>query len=505
MISHSERLLTGLLAVLLLWAPLPFGGVVPWAAASLQVLCFCALAVAAFAVDRPGALRPAAAPAAALAAVALLGVVQALPLPEGLVRLVSPEHARLYEQAAELAGTSGLPRLSLAPSASRGAALAWGAAAAALLAAAAVGRHRRLRRWLAGALLASGLFQVTFGARNWFARSRTLWGVEVLSSSERLRGSFVNPNHLALYLGLALPVAFAWGWWAVRRARDEPRLERRILLVAPPCLAWLMLLVGLAFSGSRGGLLAALAAVTLQGALLPDSRRRRWPALAGVATAALGLAVVAAVGLREGLGRLLSTSLREGAEARLLEASRVLELWGRFPATGTGLGTFREAFPLVQPSSLGGTYWHPHSDVLEVLATTGLAGAAAVGLGIWFLVRRLAAVLRDGGRSEDRAAALAVLGALAAAGLHALVDFGLTLPGNSLTLAVLAGAAVTARTRPSEPGRKPDLAREDPAPDLRLQLQEVEPPTERGRDREHRSSAKSRPHRKRSHQGAVEP
>ena len=502
MISHSERLLTGLLAVLLVWAPLAFGGVLPWAAASLQVLCFCALAVAALALDRPGALRPATAPAAALSAVALLGVVQALPLPAGLVRLLSPEHARLYEQASQLAGTADLPRLSLAPAATRGAALAWSAAAAALLAAAVAGRHRRLRRWLAGALLVSGLFQVTFGARNWFARSRTLWGVEVLSSSERLRGSFVNPNHLALYLGLALPVAFAWGWWAVRRARDEPQLDRRILLVAPPCLVWLTLLLGLAFSGSRGGLLAAVAAVTLQGVLLPGSRRRRWRALAGLAAAALGLAVVAAVGLREGLGRLLSTSLREGAEARLLEFSRVLELWGRFPATGSGLGTFREAFPLVQPSNLGGTYWHPHSDLLEVLATTGLAGAAAAGVGVWFLVRRLAVVLRDGGRSEDRAAALAVLGVLAAAGLHALVDFGLTLPGNSLTLAVLVGAAVTVRTRSSA---QPDLAREDPSPGRRLDLQEVEPPAERGRDRERRPSPGSRPHRKRSHKGAVQP
>jgi O-antigen ligase len=499
MISHSERLLTGLLAVLLLWAPLPFGGVLPWAAASLQVLCFCALALAAWAVDRPAALRPAMAPAAALAAVALLGVVQALPLPEGLVRLVSPEHARLYQEAFELAGTADLPRLSLAPSASRGTALAWGAAAAALLAAAVAGRHRRLRRWLAGALLASGLFQVFFGARNWFARSRTLWGVEVLSSSERLRGSFVNPNHLALYLGLALPVAFAWGWWAVRRAREEPQLDRRILLVAPPGIVWLTLLLGLAFSGSRGGLLAALAAVTLQGVLLPGSRRRRW---AGLAAAALGLAVVAAVGLREGLGRLLSTSLREGAEARLLEFSRVFELWGRFPATGTGLGTFREAFPLVQPSSLGGTYWHPHSDLLELLATTGLAGAAAAGVGGWFLLRRLALVLREGGRSEDRAAALAVLGVLAAAGLHATVDFGLTLPGSSLTLAALAGAAVTARTRSSA---QPDLAREHPSAGGDADLQEVESPAERGRDRQRRPSRGSRPHRKRSHKGAVQP
>lgn len=488
MIRHSDRVLAGLLATLLLWAPLPFGGVTPWAAASLAVLCFCAFALAAVSVDRLAELRPAVAPAAALAAVALLGAVQSLSLPEGVVRLLSPEHARLEREAAAVAGAAISPGLSLAPSATREAALFWAAAAACFLAAAAAGRQRKLRRLLVGAALAAGLFQVFFGTRNWFARSRTLWGVELLSSTERLRGTFVNPNHLALYLGLALPMAFAWAWWAARRAADEPQVERRILLIAPPALVWLTLFAGLAFSGSRGGMLAALTAVTAQGFLLPGVPKRRWPALAGLAAGVLGIAVVAMVGMREGLGRFLSTTSEELAQgARLLEYSAVLDLWRRFPATGTGLGTFRDAFPMVQPPALSGTFRHPHSDVLEVLATTGVLGAALVAAGLWFLVRRLAVILSDGGRSEDRAAALAALGALTATGVHALVDFGLTMPANALTLAVLLGATVTARTRPSA---QQDAAGQDPPADRALELQKVKPPAEGHRDRQRRRSSR---------------
>lgn len=488
MIRHSDRVLAGLLATLLLWAPLPFGGVTPWAAASLSVLCFCAFALAAASVERFADLRPAVAPSAALAAVALLGAVQSLALPGGVVRLLSPEHARLQSEAAEIAGAAVPAGLSLAPSATREAALAWAAAAACLLAAAAAGRQRRLRRILLGAALAAGLFQVFFGARNWFARSRTLWGVELLSSTERLRGTFVNPNHLALYLGLALPVAFAWIWWAARRAADEPRVERRILLLAPPALAWLTLFAGLAFSGSRGGMLAALAAVTVQGFLLPGAPQRRWVALAGLAAGGLGIAAVAAVGMREGLGRFLSVSPEELAQgARLREYSAVLDLWLRFPATGTGLGTFREAFPMVQPPALSGTFRHPHSDFLEVLATTGVLGATLLAAGLWFLVRRLAVVLKQGGRSEDRAAALAALGALTATGVHALVDFGLTMPANALTLAVLLGATLTARTRPSA---QQDAAGQDPPAERALELQEVEPAAQGRRERQRRRSSR---------------
>src|SRR5215213_700332 len=301
MIRHSDRLLTALLVLLLLWAPLAFGGVVPWAAASLEILSFCALALALLSVDRLKALRPAAVPALALAAVALLGMAQTLPWPAGAVRALSPGHARLYEEAANV------PRLTLALSSTRAAALAWAAGAACLVAGAAAGRTRVHRRWLAGAFLAGGLFQVLFGARGWIARDKTLWGVELASNAARLRGTFVNPNHLALYLGMALPVAFAWGWWAARRSRDEPQIERRLLLLAPPCLLWLTLFLGLAFSGSRGGMLAALAAVTVQGALLPGLKRRWWLAPVGAVVALAGLALVAAVGFEEGLGRLIAT------------------------------------------------------------------------------------------------------------------------------------------------------------------------------------------------------
>jgi O-antigen ligase len=353
-------------------------------------------------------------------------------------------------------------------------------------------------------VLAGALFQVFFGARDWFARARTLWGVE-LASAVRLRGTFVNPNHLAAYLEMALPVAFAWSWWALRRARDEPRIERRIALAAPPAMLWLTLFTGLSFSGSRGGLLAAVAAVSVQGVLAAGERRRWWLAPLGVAVALAGVAAVAAVGWQEGLGRLLSTTATDVSwGARLREYGVALELWRRFPATGTGLGTFRDAFPLVQPADLQGTWWHPHSDLLEVLVTAGLAGAALLAAGLWGLVVRLLAVLRGGGRSEDRAAALAALGVLVSLAVHEGLDFGLSMPGNAVTLAVLLGAAATARVR--EGSAELGHARQDPAAVEALELQHVEPAPERRRHpKRRRRGARGGRDRETPHGRAVEP
>ncbi|HEV3459727.1 MAG TPA: O-antigen ligase family protein [Thermoanaerobaculia bacterium] len=458
MIRHSGVALTALLAAFLLWAPLPFGGVTSWGEASMQVLAFCALALAMAAIERPTDLRPAALPAAALAGVALIGLLQALPLPAAVVSLLSPEHARLHGQAAALLGTAaaGPARLSLAPAATFGAALTWAAAAACLLAGAAAGRRRYRRRWLGGAVVAGALVQIFFGARNANAGERTLWGVEVPIAASRLRGTFFNPNHLAVYLEIALALVFAWGWWAARRARAELALDRRVLSFAPPALVWLTLFAGLTFTASRGGLAAALVGILVQGVLLATVQRRWAPAMLGAAAAVAGIAAALAMGLQAGPARMLATMPFDvSLGARRQAWSATWALWKSFPITGTGLGTFRDAFTLQQPAGLDGTWWHAHSGPLELLATAGLAGPLLLGAGLAALVVRLIAVLRRGRRSEDRAAGLAVLGALAAVGVHEWFDFGLTLPANALTLAILAGAASSARlgsAPPAPPG-----------------------------------------------------
>ena len=95
-----------------------------------------------------------------------------------------------------------------------------------------------MRRTLGGALLLAAMVQVVIGVAQWISRSNTLWGVTILDVGTRLRGSFVNPNHLALFLEIALAVAFAWLWWAVRRTYlDSGRAEQRLLTVGPPAFA----------------------------------------------------------------------------------------------------------------------------------------------------------------------------------------------------------------------------------------------------------------------------
>jgi O-antigen ligase len=445
MIRHFRFPSVLLAAAALIWVPLPFASVTRTGELIVQLVAFCLLAVVLAGVPRFRELGPAAAPVALMVAVALWGLVQSVPLPGGLLGWLSPETQLLHAAAGNDGGS-----LSLAPAASRRAVLLWLALASAMLAAPALGLHRNHRRILGAAVLAAGLFQVVYGARRWFSTSRTIWGVEVPGSDERLRGTFVNPDHLALYLQLALAVTFAWGWWAVWRARETLGLERRLLLLVPPVLVWLTLFAGLAFTGSRGGAVALLCSVAVQGGLVASLTRRgrgRWKRHLGRGLAAVGGMLVLGLGallvLRQAFERLLATSPYELTwNTRTYAYRAALELWERFPLFGTGLGTFRDTFPLVQTDRLPGEWTHAHSAPLELGATVGIVGLLLVAVGLALLVRRLLAVWFQAPASEGKAAALGALGAVASAMAHEWVDFGLTMPGTAFTLALICGVAL---------------------------------------------------------------
>jgi len=437
MIRHFATVVAVVLAALLFCAPLPFGAVTRWGSAAVQGVVFAALALAAV-TARSRDLKTVGVPALALAGIAVLGVLQSFSWPRVLAAVVSPRSASLWATS-----RTGRVALSLSPDVSARTALTWGAVAAVLTVSAVAARRRERRRWLAAAVLGAALFQILYGAGPWMARSAEIWKTPVPGDPTRLRGTFVNPDHLAAYLEIALAIAFAWGWWGMRQARRwQIPVESRLALAAPPVVIWFVLFMGLAFTGSRGGLAAAVTAVVAQGLLVALSARRRWLAPVGAVVALAGIGVVAAVGFQEGFGRLAATSAYEVTwSSRRQMFAATLDLWRDFPWLGAGLGAFRDAIPLTQPGDLRGTWWHAHSDWLELLATVGVIGAAVFLAGLVFLVVRLARGWIANRPSEDRAVMLAALGALVSLAIHESIDFGLTMPATAVTLAALLGAA----------------------------------------------------------------
>ncbi len=463
--SWPRRVAYGLLLAYVVAAPFPWGSVQPGLTGTGKIVlgAFLVTLVTFLAPDARPHLHGIRLPLAAVAGLGLLGLLQLLPLPAGLVALVSPASAEAWAGAGRVFASFGEPapaaRVSLAP---------WETAGTALLALAFVGlflsasvllARRAPRRLFGLVVLASGVFQV---ARALATEDRLL----------RLHGSFVNPNNLAGYLEISLACAFGFLWYRARSAvRDfaaisgiDERADWLVRLVPRfflSFLLWAFLAAGVVVTQSRGGLLAAAGTTVLLGALAweartvaPQGGRHVVASVLGVLVVAGTAFAIAGAGTVAFLRFVLPDSADLAADYRVLVWRDSLEAFGLFPALGSGLGTFREAIRRVQSPEVRGLVEQAHNEYLQILVTGGVAGAA---LALTAIVAGARALLRGffhQRHREEAAWGLAGIGALAMLLLHGMAEFNFSIPAIPATLAACLGCAWAALRwkRADEPG-----------------------------------------------------
>ena len=388
---------------------------------------------------------------------------------------MSPHSAEAWEGAGRVLAAFDRPapafRLSLAPWETAGVALLVLAFAALFLAASVLLARRAARRLFGLAVLASGVLQVAIA-------------VSSDDRSTRLHASFVNPNHLAGYLELAIPFALGLIWYASRTSLSEilatsSAEERSARIVsALPSVALAVVLLGVLVAGvvltqSRGGILAVaggtLVYVSLAFGVRRDASRARRAAGAILALlVVLGTAfAIAGAGTVAFLRFLLPDSADLGGDFRLLIWKDSLSAVGRFPWLGSGLGTFRESIRAVQSPLVTGLVDQAHDEYLQLLVTGGLAGALLGAAALFLGLRAFLRALREQRHREESAFGLAGLGALVFLLLHGVAEFNFSIPAIPATLAACLGGAWAALAwhRSDEPeaalseGREPERRR----------------------------------------------
>ncbi len=427
------------------------GGTV--ALSSNTLLCLLAFLIAALTLLSGStifSLRPVATPLAAMTALAVLGAVQLVPFPKGILTAIGPVNMQIYHENAQILRSFGaeapLPRLSIAPSETIETLLLLLAYLGLFACSVSLLRTRARRRLFAGTILASAFLQILAAAAG-------------QSGDRRLHGSFSNPDHFAAYLEIVLALAFGVLLAEVLINREraveamEPAetFERRVPPIAARILLWGLIAGGIALTESRGGVLAAgFTVLVLAGGALLHRRLRQHKRVATMIAATL-LAGAVFAGVAAGasrFSRFLLADPRDFASTTRAALWRTsLEAWREFPWLGSGLGTFREAFRRVQPREVRGLVEQAHNDFLQLAVTGGSVGAAlglALFASLFFLLGR--AFLRQRHR-EESAIALAGLGALLSITLHGLVDFNLSIPIIPATLACVLGCAWAAASR----------------------------------------------------------
>jgi len=412
-----------------------------------------------------------------------LVVFTLIPLPEDVLRWVAPASARVWERARPevflqmldevpqgaavrgllpALGTDGSRRpISIGPEGTWHDLMDWVAGGAVAFAVAYGWRRRTLIGWTLGAIVVLAVFQALYGLFGYWT-GHLPWPAAERATVDRASGSFYNANHYVDFLGLSLPVAIGlWlsEWEAIRRRLPRGFWGRvRVVLNASgglfPVLTVgvLVILLGIGFSRSRGGISATL--LVLAGFLVGSPREtanpvgraggRRWVRPL-VVLFLLGLALFLWVGPRPILERLvLIPQELELEPGRRLSAWRdTLRLIGRFPVWGTGLGTFGEAFYTVQSFHSVGRWNAAHNELLQWVSDTGLLGLAALVLWLRALVRWFRRTSLESGSLS-----LWTWGCrmgLAYFVIDSLVDLNLRIPTNVLLAMVLVGLMIAMR------------------------------------------------------------
>jgi len=455
-----------LLLVWLAWLPMPFGSVTDAAQPALILPPLLICAAAALLRFRQPMLAPRALKVwgAGALAFALVVAAQLLPLPDFLLRPLSPESYRIWSDAARIAAMAlqspqpAVHPITVDPATTSAHLFRLLAYAATFIASALLlDRHRR-RYALVIVLSLAAVFEATYGVREAALHRYAIWGWVNTLIFNRVTGTFVNPNHFAHYAAIVLPMALyiAAAAWHDAAPRTAPLRYRIVRLVETKLIpfgfgfvAAFACMTAILVAQSRGALLSAVAGLALVAAISSGRRHAvRRAALIVVAAAMMVALIVYVAGAQRTLGRLRGITSGEAAAlgGRGDDMRAAFAIWELFPIFGSGLGTFADVVSITGIGTPELVINHAHNDYAEIAATTGALGLIASLVpflaGIFALAR---SAFRPRGPElswSRQAFQVAALASLLIAMIHALVDFNFFIPANPATLAAIAGAAV---------------------------------------------------------------
>lgn len=302
---------------------------------------------------------------------------------------------------------------------------------------------------LSRAVVYSALLNAVYGLANYLTKGDLLFFKPAMHDYlNAVSGTYVNKNHFAGLIEMALPIAAYMAMGRVRRIAGSHKLRlhevtmQRWVLIDIVVVA--VLAIALVLTVSRGALLSMMVAALTGWLLLSDKRQISGNAIRYLA---LLLAVVFGLFLYLGLGEIAgmysARGLALGARIDLWMSS--LQAYPQYWLLGGGAGAFEALFEPFKVPELGvAIYDHAHNDYIEYLLTTGPFGLAAILLlafiGLRGLLRR-EAVHRGEHRSKYVSRGL-LIGGLSFC-VHGLVDFNFQIPANAAIFFILLGAGLS--------------------------------------------------------------
>ncbi len=507
--KNNHRYLFIFYLVLLVWAPLPLGSNRVWALSILElgvfVLAFTWLVL--YFLNKAAlnsTFRAARIPLVLFGLFTLYVLLQSLPLPVAVVQWIAPDIAQSYKALAIVNGEPvNTAYLSLNPYVTTGKFVETLSYFLLFCLTLLLVTTRQRLRILALVIVASGVFQAVYGTM------MTLTGLEYGFFTEKVygkglaTGTFVNRNHLAGYLEMALALGLGLMLASLYRdsANNWREFSRRMLdaLLGSKLrlrIALVLMVIALVMTHSRMGNTAFFVSMTMMGLLylLLVKKPPRSAVVLFISLVIIDILIVGTwFGLEKVIDRLqqtqvsihqsaeqkssasttqnnsgttggddislqanqglpapsdsgrklqvLSTTIESSTETRDEVYRDTLTMINQHLLSGTGGGTYRYSFMRYQSEDVRGYYDHAHHDYLEFTAEYGVAGISLLGLLVVYSLASALIALRKRQSRIMQGMAFASSMAIVAIMIHSAFDFNLQIPANAALFVVILAVA----------------------------------------------------------------
>jgi O-antigen ligase len=452
----------------LAWGALTGGARFPWAYWPLAVVCAGA-GVWALAVSRGWRRAEVQAIAWPLAAVGAAIALQATPLPHVVFVTIAPAADR-FLQAYSVGYAFATPAwhaTSIDPQATL-VALGLYVGFALLLAGLVASLHRQRLSLLAKGIAALGVTLAVIGVvqRAAVGNQPLVYGVFQATPLSAPFGPFLNRNHYAGWMAMAIPLVLGYACAVMeqsRRPRSASPADWLRWTVTPDAsrfmtiaFALLAMSASLIVTGSRSGIVSLAVAMVAFGTMMGG--RAGAGAARRLAAAALVVLFLGAV-VWAGPATIVDRFSAAGADlpGRVTAWRDALRIAADFPVFGSGLGTFGPAMIVYQSGSRISMYAQAHNDYLQLAAEGGAIVVVPAVVLVVILIRqglrrwREARVMHERDGRPDRALNSPVLvrwiriGAVAglvAIAVQSTMEYSLQRPGNTALCVLLIGLAL---------------------------------------------------------------
>lgn len=260
-------------------------------------------------------------------------------------------------------------------------------------------------------------------------------GIDLLTLSEDPKDielGFVNSNHSATYLSVALIIAVVWLFEQLGKPRPKQSQTVKFL-----CLLFILVCSILLFATqSRLGVLSGVSGAVFAASVAVFWGRKPRSLILALALIGIALIVVGLLQIEPMLQRLAEVSLSAGI--RLSLYTQTLELIQQAPLFGTGIGSFEAVFPHINQEKITAyEVWNrAHNTYLAILAEQGAVGLLLTLLGFGILFQHFARLWI----AAHSTAGMIGMSIILTVALHSLGDFSMEIFGMAGSTLLLLGA-----------------------------------------------------------------